>query len=199
MRFRTLALVVLAALVSCARKPSTDLKNAVGWAQGQPPCSTTVPGEWSPSFPVPSDDPGGRKFKIFFYAIEGAPPHDPVLYEPHGEALVDADTHAPISCSMWPVKANPIQAKRWPDAMRGLDSEQFEKRSDRLFDLTEKIGRAYAAKRTPPTAEDLSVAKEFIERFTKIAEPAYLASYYRLNPAFWEWLRSIVGHSIPKA
>ena len=43
----------------------------------------------------------------------------------------------------------------------------------------------------------METAKDYIRLFKMNAEPSLLPYYYRLNPAFWEWLRVTAGDSIP--
>jgi len=59
------------------------------------------------------------------------------------------------------------------------------------------IGALYQSKR-PPTAADKRLAEKYFKSFETLSEPAFESYYYRANPDFWEWLRGLIGRSIPK-
>ncbi len=74
----------------------------------------------------------------------------------------------------------------------------FEVKAADLDRLTEDVSAVYAARR-PPTAADVDLARRYLAAFEQMAEPPFMPDYYRLNPAFWEWLRGVAGRSIDKA
>ncbi len=179
------------------RKPATSLHQAAGSAWFRSPCDKVVGGSWPYAFPIPSNAPGGRKFKLFFYMIEGNPGSQPKVYSPGAEAELDADTGIPTYCSPWPTPAVYLPGRRWPEATKGMGVWKLEKAHAKLFDRTEMVGEIYAAKR-PSNSKDAAAAKDFLDLFEKCAEPLLLPYYYDLNPDFWEWLRTAAGRSIPK-
>ena len=78
-----------------------------------------------------------------------------------------------------------------------LEMDAFDAKAAQLLELTEAVGAAYAA-RHPATAAETEIAKRYFALFEVMAEPPYRADYYRLNPMFWEWIRSTAGRSLPK-
>jgi hypothetical protein len=162
------------------------------------PCASVAAQEWPASRPVPLDGAHGRRFKIFFYPLSGAPGSERHVATPAAEAVVDADAGAPVECGALPGVPKDLAGPRWgPEAM-SMSVPAFEAKAAELDQLTEDVSAVYAARRAP-TAADAELTRRYLAAFERMAEPPFLADYYRLNPAFWEWVRSVSGRSIDKA
>jgi hypothetical protein len=162
------------------------------------PCGSVVALEWPASRPVPLDGGNGRRFKIFFYSLSGAPGSARHMATSAAEAVVDADVGGPVECRALPGVPKNLTAARWSPEAVSLSVPAFEAKTAELDQLTEDVAAAYAARR-PPTAADAELARRYLAVFVQMAEPPFLADYYRLNPAFWEWVRAAAGRSIDKA
>ena len=117
---------------------------------------------------------------------------------PAAEAVVDADGSAPVECRVLPGFPKDISAARWTAEADKLDAKAFDAKTLELDQLTEDVAAVYAARRSP-TPADVELTRRYLAAFEEMAEPPFLGSYYRLNPAFWEWVRSAAGRSIPQA
>lgn len=195
---RTLLAALILCASACSKKPQPRLKAALESAKSLPPCSTVIAGEWPYGWPVPLDGSGGKRFKIFFYPMSGTPDTGPTIATPAGEAVLDLDSGKPASCGVLPGYPKDLSRRRWPAAVDKLDMKGFAEREDKLLGLTEAVAAVYGAKRAPYPG-DAATAKDYMDVFESMAEPDLLPYYYRLNPAFWEWLRGAAGRSIPKA
>lgn len=180
------------------RAAGGKLEAALRGARAGGPCGSLVAMEWPASRPVPLDGANGRRFKIFFYPLSAAPGSAPRLASPAAEAVVDADAGAAVECRALPGIPKDLTGARWPPEAMSLKVGAFEAKAADLDRLTEDVSAAYAARR-PPTAADVDLTRRYLAAFQQMAEPPYLADYYRLNPAFWEWLRGVAGRSIEKA
>jgi hypothetical protein len=174
------------------------LEAALRGARAGGPCRAVVAMEWPASRPVPLDGANGRHFKIFFYPLSGAPGTAPRLASPAAEAVVDADAGAPIECRALPGIPKDLTAPRWTPEAVSMTVAAFEAKTADLDRLTEDVSAVYATRR-PPTAADVDLARRYLAAFVQMAEPPFMPDYYRLNPAFWEWLRGVAGRSIDKA
>ncbi|MFI5363211.1 MAG: hypothetical protein ACHQ49_14690 [Elusimicrobiota bacterium] len=198
-RLRTaVAACVLAA--ACRRAPqasapSRKLADAVRDAHAVGPCRTAVAPEWPAGWPVPLEAAGGRRFKIFFYTLTGAPPAAPRLRTPVAEAVIETDPAAVVECRARPEPPRDVDGPRWTAAAAALGADAFDAKAGELDALTESVAVAYAARR-PPTAADSELARRYLALFETLAEPPFLAEYYGLNPSFWEWVRAATGRSI---
>lgn len=202
MRRASIAAFVLAA-AACGRPaaPRTEggrLEAALRVAHASGPCASVVAQEWPAGRPVPLDGAGGRRFKIFFYPLSGAPGSSRHMATPAAEAVVDADAGAPVECRDLPGVPKDVTGPRWTPEAASLSVPAFEAKAAELDRLTEDAAAAYAARRTP-SAADAELARRYLAAFVEMAEPAFLPDYYRLNPAFWEWVRAAAGRSIGKA
>jgi hypothetical protein len=198
---RACALLAAVLLLAGCRRPTLSpgaLKAAVQEAKSLPPCSSTVAGEWPASWPVPVDDQKALRFKILFYPLAGSPGSEPELSSPAGEAILDAGTGKPLSCLRWPGSPKTLSSQRWPAAAESLSMKEFSTRQDALYDKTQAVAFLYNTGRGAAPA-DAGPAKDYLRDFKFMAEPDLLPYYYRMNPAFWEWLRRVAGDSIPKA
>jgi hypothetical protein len=176
------------------RAAASKLAAAVRGARDSGPCRSVVAQEWPVGWPVPVDGANGRRFKIFFYPLSGAPPR---LATPSAEAVVDADAGLPIECRVLPGIPKDIASPRWTPAALKLSADEFDAKTIELDRLTEDVAAVYAARR-PPTLADAELTRRYVAVFETMAEPPLLADYYRLNPAFWEWVRAVAGRSIAK-
>ena len=185
-----LGAAVLAA--GCAQ-PSTRLRDAIQQSYVKPPCDNIIGLESSTTRPVPLDKPG--LFKIFYYAWSGTDAF--YFYTPFGEAVIDVNSGNPISCDRLTETPRKITGPRWTEQADRLSETKFEAKGDWLDAQTEAIGALYQSKRTP-TAADKRLAEKYLKSFEALSEPALESYYYRANPDFWEWLRGLIGRSIPK-
>ena len=177
------------------RAAAPKLEAAVRGARDTGPCRAVVAQEWSAGWPVPLDGANGRRFKIFFYPLSGSPGTPPRLATPSAEAVVDADAGASTECSLLPGFPKDVSAPRWTPEAQKLNAADFDAKSAELDSLTEDVAAVYAAHR-PPTAAEVDLTRRYLAAFEMMAEPPFLADYYRLNPAFWEWVRAVAGRSI---
>lgn len=195
----SLALVLLTA--ACGRKeaappaPAGKLAALVAESRNLGPCASIVAGEWPSGWAVPAGG-GPSRFRIFFYPLKGTPPDEPRLAGPAAEAMLDTAAGTATECRVGPPPKE-LSGPRWSAEADKLDADAFDAKAAELHDLTEAVGEAYAA-RHPATPAEIEVAKRYLALFEVMAEPPFLADYYRLNPAFWEWIRSTAGRSIPK-
>ncbi len=202
MRRLVLLLAAASACSSCRRAAPPlapgALKTAVQSAKAQPPCSTVIPDEWAYSWPVPLADPEASRFTVLYYPVTGHPGAPPTVWSPAGEGVVDARSGKPVSCALLPGAPKELSRRRWPAASEAWDIKTFRAREGLVFEKTQEIAAIYDARRQLRPA-DVDSAKSYFEAFSSLAEPDLLPYYYRMNPDFWEWLRSAAGVSIPKA
>lgn len=200
------AIVLLALLGPCdacrrpAPAPETGrLSEAMRQARNLGNCAALVPQEWPAGWPVPSPTPGGGRFNLFFYPLGGTPDGGPRMSPPAAEAVLTLADRTDAVCRKLNGSRKELKGPRWTDATERLDSDSFDAQAERLYALTETVGAAFAADRRPPSTADAAAAREYLALFETLAEPPFLAEYYRLNPRFWEWIRETAGRSIPKA
>lgn len=206
---RALSLVALLGLCGACRRPAAPeaapeaapgrLAEAVRQARNLGNCAAIVPQEWPAGWPVPSAAPGAARFSLFFYPLSGAPDEGPRMFAPGADAALDLAKGLAASCRPRAGARRELKGPRWTEAAEGLDTEAFDTEADRLYALTEAVGRAFAAGRPVPSKADAAAAREYLALFETLAEPPLLVEYYRLNPRFWEWVREAAGRSIPKA
>ncbi|MBI5247043.1 MAG: hypothetical protein HY923_07655 [Elusimicrobia bacterium] len=197
----SLTLILLAA--ACGRKEPAapeaasagKLAALIAQSRSVGPCSAKVAGEWPAGWAVPAGG-GPNRFRIFFYPLKGTPPAEPRLAGPAAEAVLDTAAGATTECRVGPPPRD-VTGARWTAAADKLDADAFDAKAAELHELTEAVGAAFAA-RHPATPEETEIAMRYLAAFEVLAEPPYLADYYRLNPAFWEWMRKTAGRSIPK-
>jgi hypothetical protein len=200
---RGLALTAAVFLLAACHKPLRPLppgalRTAIQDAKSLPPCSSVIANEWPYTWPVPLADAQASRFKILFYPFTGDPGAEPSLLTPAGEAVLDARMGKPTTCQVLPGIPKVISHQRWPSATDELSMKDFQSRQDELYEKTQTVASLYNSGRgvSPP---DAASAKQYLEAFESLAEPDLLPYYYRMNPAFWEWLRGATGRSIPKA
>jgi hypothetical protein len=178
-------------------KLSTRLSEAIRGVHAGGPCSSVVAMEWPDGFPVPAEASQGRRFKIFFYPMSSVP-GEPTFYSPAAEALLDIETGKVTSCELTGEKPKELSGRRWPIALNGVGAFPMQALTKKLHDRTEAVAAVYGSANAP-TPAGVETAKDYIRLFKMNAEPSLLPYYYRLNPAFWEWLRATAGDSIPAA
>lgn len=178
-------------------KLSTRLNETIRAARATAPCAAVVAGEWPAGFPVPAEASQGRRFKIFFYPMSGAQ-GEPTIFSPAAEALLDLEAGKAVSCALAPGKPQELTGGRWPAALNGVGAFQQHDLMKKLHDRTEAAAAVYGGEGAA-TPSDVEAAKDYVRLFKLNAEPSLLPYYYRLNPAFWEWLRDTAGDSIPAA
>lgn len=162
-----------------------------------PPCSQNLPQDWVSSWPVPGDKPG--EFKVLFYALDRRAQDASGLprvrvTDPRGHAVFFTDGRV-TECTSNPVDLEPLEGERYPDAAMDMEEDEFDTATAKLLTLTEAVGAAYSRK----TKADKRTLAEFWKQFQALAEPALHKAYYKLNPAFWEWLRRENGASLKEA
>lgn len=198
MRKTLLLAVVLAAAcgkpASEAAKPPKPEAPAVSRALSAirvaAPCDTVVPLDWAHGWPVPAEG-GPARFAVFFYPLGGNPETGPRVGAPAAKAVFDAKSGKVLSCERLTPGPDPAPGTRWPAAAAGLDMAGFEARAGALYAAAEAAASAYAR-------GDAAAAAAFWPAFDGLAEPALRADYYRLSPAFWEWLRAAGTPSLTK-
>lgn len=186
------------AAAAARMKFSTRLSELVRGSRAAGPCAAVVAQEWSEGYPVPAEAAKGRTFKLFFYALEGAPPDEPAMYAPSAEALLDLGTGRVSECALTTGKPAALPGHRWPASLAGIGVSGHEALDRKLYDRTEAVSAVYGSASAPSPA-DVDLAKDYVRLFKITAEPSLLPYYYRLNPAFWEWLRIVAGDSLPPA
>lgn len=175
------------------------LQEAVESARHKPPCDRVIALEWSNTWPVPFDDPQGKKFHIFFYPVTGIPHQTKHLFSPIAEAVVDLKSGNPIACRMLPQQPKELSQRVYSDKARALGIDGLAAQAHALYVRTEDMAALYAARgKQPLTMAERTTAAEYMDIFEIIAEPDLLSYYYRINPSFWEWLFSATGRSIPQ-
>ncbi|MDE2107529.1 MAG: hypothetical protein KGL39_60610 [Patescibacteria group bacterium] len=181
-------------LASACAQPSTRLYDAVRESYAKPPCDSIIGAESAYTNPVPLDNPG--LFRVYYYAESETPQKPFYFYTPFGEAIIDLKSGNPLSCD------------RLLEQPRKIYGDSFTKQADRLakkepnWDVqlaaqTESIGALYQSKKMP-SSMDKKMAEKYFKLFEIFSEPALEPYYYRANPDFWEWLRALIGRSLPK-
>jgi len=178
-------------------KFASRLSEAIRGVHAGGPCATVVAMEWPDGFPVPAEASQGRLFKIFFYPMSSVP-GEPTFYSPAAEALLDIETGKVTSCELTAEKPKELPKGRWPAALKGVGAFPMDALAKKLHARTEAVAAVYGSANAPSSA-GVETAKDYIRLFKMNAEPSLLPYYYRLNPAFWEWLRVTAGDSIPAA
>jgi len=172
--------------------PPPRLKRAVETLYNKPPCASTIPGHWSPSWPVPSSAKKGE-FKLMYYPV-ARKGRGLELSAPLGNAAFTADG-TPVSCERAQGPETTLSGPLQSATAAKLDGEGMRERSNRLYELTEEVGAIYWAGKAP-SAEEALLLGEYVELFKDMAEPPLLPYYFGLEPAFWDWISPY--HAPPK-
>jgi hypothetical protein len=82
--------------------------------------------------------------------------------------------------------SNPVRLsrRRWPDGLKDITYDEFDRRKSLLLQRTEQVGGLYQAGRADPAA-----IRDYAESFRSLAEPDLIPYYRALDPAFWTWLK----------
>lgn len=185
-----LAGMLLAACGKSRPKPQAEapLKDLTERLTNRPPCSTTIPGEWSPSLPVPALQDGKLIYKVFFSGWEGNPKRGITYHTAEGDASFAPDGTI-LACARraGAPKTFPARPKT------GLSDEQWEQAQNDVYVQTEAIASLYAAGKADPAE-----AAKYSAAFAAVAQlPEEAADYRALSPEFWSWLEAH-GGSGPK-
>ena len=192
------ALFVLAFAAACSKpapeaaKPTPEpaVVRALSAIRVAAPCDKTVSLDWAHGWPVPAEG-GPARFAVFFYPLGGNPETGPRVGAPAARAVFDAKAGKVLECERLAARPDPAAGSRWPASAAGLDMAGFEARAAALYAAAEKAAAGYAG-------GDAGAASAYWAAFDGLAEPALRADYYRLNPAFWEWVRGAAGRSLDK-
>ncbi len=171
----------------------SPLEQAVGTIAGSEACRRIVAMEWPASWPVPMRERG--RYAVFFYPLSMRPSGNPMVFSPAADATIDASIGKALSCVSRKTTPKELSGPRWPAAMDKTSMKDFQSYSNDLYLETETIAALYQTGSAAGKEQGLA----FLALFQKLAEPALLAEYYRLNPDFWEWLRASSGDSLPPA
>ncbi|TBR16777.1 hypothetical protein EPO15_18535 [bacterium] len=195
---RRAALLALALAAACGKPAPEPAKAPAQPAVGRAldalrvvaPCDKVVSLDWAHGWPVPAEG-GPSRFAVFFYPLGGSPDTGPRLGAPSARAVFDAKAGVVLECGALPAAAAPAPGARWPAAAAGLDMAGFEARATALYAAAEAAASGYAR-------GDAAAAAAYWAAFDGLAEPALRADYYRLNPAFWDWLRAKTGKALDR-
>jgi len=179
--------LLLAALWACS-KPVEEYKEERSPFQltaerigNEEPCSRLIPGEWSPSYPVPSMRSGRLAYRVFFSGWSGRPGAI-TLYDAQGDAAFTPEGKV-LECSQRPGDRKALPAWTMP--------ENFEVRVRALYASIEEMGRLYA--RGMPVGDgDRERVSAFSREFSALSA-GYAASYRSLSPEFWAWVEKNGG------
>ncbi len=161
------------------RSPFQLLAERIGL---QPPCSTEIPGEWSPSLPVPALVDGRLKYRVFFRGWEGNAKTGIKIRDAEGDAAFDPDGQV-TQCARRAQRGAYIPEPKLPTA----DRDAFDARVRALYGSIEEMGRLYA-RGVPVLGNDRARVKAFETEFFSLTPAGHAASYRALNPAFWSWV-----------
>ena len=154
-----------------------------------PPCSSAIPFEWSPSWPVPVMNGGKLEYRAFFFGREGKLATGFRFHRAEGDVVF-----APKG------RIGECRRRTQPGAAippdRRTPSDAAEK-SRKLYALSEEIAALYASGRALPDAERAKV-RAFASAFNELTDPGQAEDYRALSPAFWGWLEKN-GGSFPAA
>lgn len=195
MRRRALGLL-LVALCACGRKAAESetkpsaLEGTVRMLAARPPCSSRIPQEWSPSWPVPALDGGSLRYRVFYFGREGSPAEGLVFHAPQGEAAFTPDGRV-LDCRRLVGPPRPIPRDARFDSTPLSD---ILARSSALYSRTESVAALFASGRDPGDEGRARIAA-FSREFAGLADPSHAAAYRALAPDFWSWVERNGGSS----
>lgn len=193
------ALILLAALTACGKPPAApvSLGAALKKVPRSPLCAQSLPSDWVSSWPVPTGRADGAEYAVLYYGLDrraldasGLPTIR--VTRPRGSAVFTTDGKVSACAAAAGDPAEPLKGERYREAVMRMEEEQYDRASAKLLALTEKAAAAYATKKA-----DKAVLAAYWEQFRLMAEPALWPDYYKLQPAFWEWLAREHGESLP--
>lgn len=191
------AVALLAALSSCQDsgkwmdRLDADPLHARADATRRAPGCANLALELGRSLPVP--ERGGTSLAVLFYPAKTEPGRSVVL-TPTVKAVFTPEASAGDHCAALPKAPLKELGAATPD---GLSMTAYYRAQLAVYQALPATAALYAKGGTPD-AEGLKSLKAFAEGFLSVAEPGLRAEYYRLNPEFWEWLRTAAGSSLPK-
>ncbi len=144
------------------------------------------------SLPVPEH--GGTSLAVLYYPSKSEPGRSIVL-TPTVKAVFALEGAAGERCAALPKSPSKELGAAAPD---GLSMTAYYRDQLAVYQALPATAALYGKGGTPD-AEGLKSLKSFAASFQAVAEPGLRGDYYRLNPEFWEWLRSAAGSSLPKA
>lgn len=148
----------------------------------EPPCSRLIPGEWSPSLPVPSLRDGRLVYRVFFHGWSGRPGTKITIYDAQGDAVFTPEGKV-LECSERPGEKKPLPE----EPMAAKTQAEHDARVSALYGSVEEMGRLYAKGMPVLERERLRVAA-FSREFAVLSGPGHAASYRALSPDFWSWV-----------
>ncbi len=172
-----------------AEEAPAPLEAAARGLLASPACSQSIPGEWSPSLPVPAA--AGRRglYLAFFAGRAGDPTSGFRALRPGGTAAFGADGRVE-KCGRTPGDQAEIPGSSL--TIPGLTLDEIDARSHRLFIATESVAELYWSGRALVPAEAAAVA-DYARRFRLLSNPAHAGAYRALNPGFWDWVEKNGG------
>jgi hypothetical protein len=195
---RRLLLPFLLAACACGRSvapptpaQSGSLAETVQAIKSTPPCRAVIPDEWAVGWPVPIHAASGRRFKVFYYPLTAESDAGPTVWSPGAEASFDLDKPASLECRVLPSNPVRLSRRRWPDGLKDISFDEFDRRKALLMQRTEQVAVLYQAGKSDPAA-----VRDYAESFRSLAEPDLIPYYRSLDPAFWAWLNG--GGSVKK-
>lgn len=191
MKVHILAALPLLAALACSKPPEPfkETRSAFQLSAervgAEPPCARIIPGEWSPSLPVPALKDGRLAYRVFFFAWSGRPGENIVYSDAGGDALFTPEGRV-LACAR-----RPGTAKRLPEEAPPRDAAA---RAAALHPAIEEMGRLYA-RGGPVPAEDRKRVAEFSREFAELAGSGHAPAYRALEPGFWAWVESNGGRA----
>ncbi len=192
------ALAFAAATCACGRPhedwvgrlQANDLYRRADAVRESPSCSKVLPTESGRTLPVP-ERAGG--YAVLFYPVSVSPDRSDVSTPRYRAVFAPAATPAGDRCEPF---NNGASRMLGPAVPPGVSNEDYYRAEARVFESLPRVSALYGAGAVAPA--DRPTLTKFFDAFTTIAEPGLAAYYYRLNPDFWEWLRTSGSHSLPK-
>lgn len=186
--------LILAAACACSRSAPELPKEKRSAFQilseglvSDPPCSSRIPMEWSPSLPVPTLKEGRLLYRVFFRGWHGRPDTGLFLHDAEGDALFSAE--GPILDCRQREKPGRAFADE-PSTIK--DQAEYDARLRALYLSIEEMGRLFAEGNALSTEEKIKTAV-FAEEFDALSSPGHARSYRALSPDFWAWVKKNGG------
>jgi hypothetical protein len=187
---RRILLPALLAVCACGRRAappavSGTLAETVQSIKSTPPCRAVIPDEWAVAWPLPVRASTGRRFKVFFYPLTVESSEGPTVWSPGAEASFDLDKPASLQCRVLPSNPVRLSRRRWPDGLKDISLDEFDRRKALLMQRTEEAAVLFQAGKSDPAA-----VRGYAETFRSLAEPDLLPYYRSLEPEFWAWVNA---------
>lgn len=154
------------------------------------------------SLPVPVRGPDGVRYRQMFYRTH-APDgewHRPTMAMPPGWFVEFNLDGTGVNCELevaMPASefGKPAGRLNTP-ATSKMNHEARDKEASVMLDELQQLAPAFANRLTD--ANTASAAKDFRNRFMKLAEPGLIPYYRALSPEFWAWLDGLEKPKSPK-